>query len=509
MFRGEPRSTLSQSPGQPNLTTPIAPAPVADGSRAKGFANGALVDGKYLVEETVAEGGIGVIVVARHLALNQRVAIKYLKPKALGNPMLVERFVREGRLAAQIASDHVVRVYDVGTLAEGGPYMVMEYLVGQDLGSLLQSGTLSVERAVDYVIQACDALAEAHVLRIVHRDIKPENLFLTERPSNTPILKIIDFGISKVAPSRGEDGRWGHETAASERFGTPLYMSPEHLRSSADVDSRTDIWSLGVTLYELMTGQLPFVGNDLPQLCTSVLASRPIHLRAVLPDASPLLEAVLLKCLEKDPDLRYDDVAGLAEELAPFGPPSAGARVARIKDVMRRGGQSVRRRSRTPSTSEIRPLALEVARALAGEASAITSVGLRAPSPSRRGVAIAGVAALGCIAALAYAQLGRSFPAARSGRMDLAVLPSAPTRAPSEAIIAPTTSPGSAPEEPAAVGVLSPDAPAAPSTPDAPAAPSATVVARATVASPSASRAPSVRPLPPTQKRRELFGSRE
>jgi serine/threonine protein kinase len=502
MFRGEPRSALSQSPGQPNLPTPVAPAPVADGSRAKGFANGALIDGKYLVEETVAEGGIGVIVVARHLALNQRVAIKYLKPKALGNPMLVERFVREGRLAAQIASDHVVRVYDVGSLAEGGPYMVMEYLVGQDLGSLLQTGPLSVERAVDYVVQACDALAEAHVLRIVHRDIKPENLFLAERPSNTPILKIIDFGISKVAPSRGEDGRWGHETAASERFGTPLYMSPEHLRSSADVDSRTDIWSLGVTLYELMTGQLPFVGTDLPQLCTSVLASRPIHLTAVLPDASPLLEAVLLKCLEKDPDLRYDDVGALAEELAPFGPPSAGARVARIKDVMRRGGQSVRRRSRTPSTpstSEIRPLALEVARALAGEAPAITAVGLRTtPGLSRRGVAIAGIAALGCVAALAYAQLGRPSAAARSGRMDPSVLPSTPMGAPSEAALGPASSPGSALEEPAAVDLPAPDAPAA----------TIAAAARATSAAPSASKAPSHSP-PPTQKRRELFGSRE
>jgi serine/threonine protein kinase len=193
---------MSHSSGPPNLTTPLAPAPLSEGSRAPAFSNGSLVDSKYLVEETVAEGGIGVIVVARHLALNQRVAIKYLKPKALKNPSLVERFVREGRLAAQICSDHVVRVYDVGSLAEGGPYMVMEYLVGQDLGSLLESGPIPIERAVDYIIQACDALAEAHVLQIVHRDIKPENLFLAERPSNTPIIKIIDFGISKVAPSR-------------------------------------------------------------------------------------------------------------------------------------------------------------------------------------------------------------------------------------------------------------------------------------------------------------------
>ena len=340
---------MSHPSGPPNLTTPLAPAPLSEGSRAPAFSNGSLVDSKYLVEETVAEGGIGVIVVARHLALNQRVAIKYLKPKALKNPSLVERFVREGRLAAQISSDHVVRVYDVGSLAEGGPYMVMEYLVGQDLGSLLEKGPIPIEQAVDYIIQACDALAEAHVLQIVHRDIKPENLFLAERPSNTPIIKIIDFGISKVAPSRGEGGKWGHETAASERFGTPLYMSPEQLRSSSNVDTRTDIWSLGVTLHELVTGQLPFAGNDLPQLCTSVLASPPTSLTAVLPDAPPRLEAILLRCFEKDPDLRFDDVAELAEQLAPFGSPTSAARTARIREVIQRGGQNVRRRARTPA----------------------------------------------------------------------------------------------------------------------------------------------------------------
>ncbi len=250
---------MTDTPGQPTLTTPLAPA--GPGGAQPGFANGSLVGGKYLVEETVAEGGIGVIVAARHLALEQRVAIKHLKAKALENPSLVERFVREARLAAQISSEHVVRVFDVGSLPEGGPYMVMEYLHGQDLGSLLASGPLSIPRAVDYIVQACDALAEAHVLRIVHRDIKPENLFLAERPSNTPILKIIDFGISKVAPTRGEGDSWAHETAANERFGTPLYMSPEQLRSSSNVDSRTDIWALGVTLFELVTGRLPFVGR--------------------------------------------------------------------------------------------------------------------------------------------------------------------------------------------------------------------------------------------------------
>jgi serine/threonine protein kinase len=493
---------LRHSRGQSNLTTPLAPAPEVDGSRGRGFANGALLAGKYLVEETVAEGGIGVIVLARHLALDQRVAIKYLKPRALKNPVLVERFVREGRLAAQISSDHVVRVFDVGSLADGGPYMVMEYLVGQDLGSLLQSGPLSVPRAVDYIIQACDALAEAHVLRIVHRDIKPENLFLAERPSNTPIIKIIDFGISKVVPTRGEDGNWGHETAASERFGTPLYMSPEQLHSSSNVDLRTDIWSLGVTLYELLTGQLPFAGNDLPQLCTSVLASPPSRLTDVLADAPPLLEAVLLRCLEKDPDLRFDDVAELADELAPFGPPSARARTARIKDVIRRGGQSVRRRTRTPHT-DVRPLAIEVARALAGETPAVTAVAKRIGStPSRRNVTVAGLGAIACAAALGYAQLDRPSSAmARAGSLGPSAFAAAPTRAQSEAaVLAPTlSSPLASASGPSDLSLR-----VAPTV----SAPAARSSAPPPVPSSAPSR-PQARTAPTTLTRRELFGGRE
>jgi eukaryotic-like serine/threonine-protein kinase len=497
---------MSHSSGPPNLTTPLAPAPLSEGSRAPAFSNGSLIDSKYLVEETVAEGGIGVIVVARHLALNQRVAIKYLKPKALKNPSLVERFVREGRLAAQISSDHVVRVYDVGSLAEGGPYMVMEYLVGQDLGSLLEKGPIPIEQAVDYIIQACDALAEAHVLQIVHRDIKPENLFLAERTSNTPIIKIIDFGISKVAPSRGEGGKWGHETAASERFGTPLYMSPEQLRSSSNVDTRTDIWSLAVTLHELVTGQLPFAGNDLPQLCTSVLASPPTSLTAVLPDAPPRLEAILLRCFEKDPDLRFDDVAELAEQLAPFGPPSAAARTARIREVIQRGGQNVRRRARTPVTTDIHPLAIEVARALAGEAPAMTpSEAQRFTRPSRRKVALAGLGAIGCIAALGYVQLDRpSSGAIHAAGLGLSAL-SAPMQRQTAAEAAPPA--GSA----ASLSSAAPLPAAGPA--DAPlriaAIASTTVAPSPTPSASSSSRPAIVRTPPTTLTRRELFGGRE
>src|SRR5438309_1158048 len=164
------------------------------------FAPGALVGGKYVVDELIAEGGVGVVVAARHLALEQRVAIKHLKAAVLDEADIVARFTREGRVAAQINSDHVVRVHDIGQDDRGGPYIVMELLAGADLGRLVARGQQPITQAVDYVLQACDALAEAHALGIVHRDIKPENLFLAERPAAPPVLKIIDFGISKVTP---------------------------------------------------------------------------------------------------------------------------------------------------------------------------------------------------------------------------------------------------------------------------------------------------------------------
>jgi serine/threonine-protein kinase len=323
-----------------NADTLLA-SPANGESSAKAFSKGSIIADKYEVEQLLGQGGIGVVVVAKHLALNKRVAIKYLKPRALANESIVQRFVREARLTAQITSEHTVRVHDVGTLLDAGPYMVMEYLVGEDLGKVLQSGSLPIERAVDYILQACDALAEAHSLRIVHRDIKPENLFLAQRALHVPILKVIDFGISKMALAPDEDGQWARETAVGERFGTPLYMSPEQLRATAGVDHRTDIWSLGVVLHELLVGSPPFEGDDLPRLCASILTTPPIRISTIRPSVPSVLEAIVQRCLEKDPQRRFRNVAEFAQELAPFGPPSSDERVTRIREMIRHGGDSV------------------------------------------------------------------------------------------------------------------------------------------------------------------------
>ncbi|HEX3772101.1 MAG TPA: serine/threonine-protein kinase [Polyangiaceae bacterium] len=492
-------TTLSHSTHRSDLTTPPAPAP--DGA-SPAFSNGSLVDGKYLVEETVAEGGIGVVVVAKHLALDQRVAIKYLKPKARGNPSILERFVREGKLAAQIASDHVVRVLDVGSVPEGGPYIVMEYLAGEDLAHVVRRGPVPIARAVDYILQACDALAAAHALRIIHRDIKPENLFLAERPANTAIIKLVDFGISKVAPTTDEPGSWGRETADGERFGTPLYMSPEQLRASSSVDTRTDVWSLGVTLHELLTGSLPFEGDDLPQLCASILTSHPMGLTSALPDAPPILEAAILRCLEKDPDARFQNLAELAQELAPFGSADAAAHLKRIREVIAHAGERIRPPTPFPGTVEIRPsvIAESLARARAlttgGRAATMVTARTETRRQSRRRSVLAWSLGVACAAALAFVSLERmptgSFtPGARGA--SAAVLPGAPGGPPAVTAV------------PAAIA--RPAATIAPPPAAAPPVASAPVPSAAPVASTARAR-PRPPPVAPSD-RRVLFGDRK
>lgn len=385
------------------------------------FANGSIVAGKYLIEETLAEGGIGVVVLAKHLALRQRVAIKYLKPKTLANPAIVERFLREARLAAQITSEHVVSVYDVGTVPDGGPYMVMEYLVGEDLGRTVRGGPLPTPRAVDYILQACDALAEAHALGIVHRDIKPENLFVAQRASSTPILKIIDFGISKATSKNGESANWGRETAANDRFGTPLYMSPEQLRSTTQVDARTDIWSLGVVLYELLAGVPPFGGDDLPQMCTNIIAGDPEPLVDQRPSTPPELEAIVLRCLEKDPAMRFRNVGELAGALAPFGPPNATSRAGRIAEIVRRGGGSIRPPAPLPTPArESRAVSLPPAHITQTDARAIATVTIRRVVRRSRPAAFAAFGAAAFAVALVTATAWRAArPAAEAAHVEV------------------------------------------------------------------------------------------
>jgi serine/threonine-protein kinase len=279
---------------------------------------GEIVAGKYVVERVVGSGGMGIIASARHIQLEQRVALKFLHTHVLSNDQAVARFMREARSTVRLKSDHVARVFDVDTLPTGEPYAVMELLEGVDLATYRrENGKLRIADAVEFVVQACEGIVEAHALGIVHRDLKPQNLFVTRRINGSPRIKVLDFGISKSIG--GADMSLTDSTVV---LGSPLYMAPEQMKASRSADTRSDVWSLGVILYELLTGEVPFDGETITELCLKVVTApprEPREIRAELPE--PLAKAVLC-CLAKDPADRFPSVAALAEALEPY---SAGA----------------------------------------------------------------------------------------------------------------------------------------------------------------------------------------
>jgi serine/threonine-protein kinase len=276
-----------------------------------GIAAGDTLLGKYRVERVLGVGGMGAVVAARHLKLDQTVAIKVLLPEVGEDPDMVTRFEREARAAAKIKSDHIVRVNDVGALDDGTPYMVMEHLEGEDLEKYLKRRrSLPIDRAVEIAVQVCEVLSEAHALGIVHRDLKPANLFCVPRADGTPSIKVLDFGISKMMSE--------NLTNARGVMGSPAYMSPEQIRAPHEVDGRADIWALGIVLYEMLTGFAPFTARTLPAILTNIATCPAPSVRRYRLDVPAKLEAVIQKCLEKDPDNRYASAAEVADALAPF-----------------------------------------------------------------------------------------------------------------------------------------------------------------------------------------------
>jgi serine/threonine-protein kinase len=271
---------------------------------------GTVLFDKYRVDYALGRGGMSIVLAATHINLGDRVAIKILLEEMLESPNVVERFLREAQAAARLKGEHVARVTDVGMMPWGVPYMVMEFLDGVDLHRVLKDrGYLPAPETVDYILQACEAMAEAHALGIVHRDIKPANFFITQRPDGSPLLKVLDFGISKVAENEVTD--LTHDAV----IGTPSYMSPEQLRESRDADARSDIWSLGIVLYEAVSGQRPFQCESFSGLAIKVATEATPLLPAELP---PGLDAVIYRCLEKPAARRFQSVADLAVALAPF-----------------------------------------------------------------------------------------------------------------------------------------------------------------------------------------------
>ncbi len=356
--------------------------------------DGAPFAGKYAVERILGQGGMGTVFEARHLRLGHRVAIKVLGSELRDYPELVTRFEREARAAGALSSRHAVRVFDIDMTEDATPFIVMELLGGCDLARILErEGPQPVRRAVRWVIEACDAIAEAHRLGIIHRDIKPSNLFLSDDG-----VKVLDFGIAKRVASKEAS-----ITHAVAPLGTPQYMSPEQVRCAKDVDVRTDVWSVGVTLYELVTGRTPFA-HESPSACIASIAADPVpDPRAFRADLPAALVDVLLRALRKDPAERFASIDALVEALAPFAEGDAhGHPASAVHEVVATAALNLRRDESTLDGEDLDSVLASGMRPTVHADTTVPPAVSRAPMPvrSRRtsSLAIATAALLGLVA---------------------------------------------------------------------------------------------------------------
>jgi len=332
--------------------------------RTDDICPGEVLADKYVVERVIGIGGIAIVLAARHVELDETVAIKVLQPAMQARTETLQRFAREAKAAVRIKSEHAARVFDVGVAPGRGPFLVMEYLEGHDLaGHLAVSGPLPIKRAAEYVIQACEALAVAHANGIVHRDIKPENMFLARRADGTEVLKVLDFGISKTALTSSVFGVATDTLKTQElMMGTPVYMSPEQIRETAAVDHRTDIWSLGASLYELVTGELAFPGETITKICAHIIEGEPAPMTRWRADVPLGLQAIVSRCLAKNVDDRFQNVAELAAAMLPYAPSRSRHLVERVSATLNAAGCAsgavMRFDSDVPPHPDSRPTAL-------------------------------------------------------------------------------------------------------------------------------------------------------
>jgi eukaryotic-like serine/threonine-protein kinase len=276
---------------------------------------GTLFADKFLIQDVLGEGGMGIVVAAFHQHLQHQVAIKFLLNDADLPPAARKRFLREAQMLSQLTNRHIVRVFDIGESEDGSLYLVLEYLRGESLWERLRKQRkLSVEQSIHVGMQVCCALFAAHQAGIVHRDIKPSNLFLAVQKDGTEILKVLDFGISKVADSQDQT----ELTGTGETLGSPAYMSPEQIRDPRLVSATSDVWALGVTMFQLLSGIKPFSGNSPMDVAVQIVCEPPPRLSELCPELDVELVDVVERCLEKQPENRFPSVVHLARAMEPW-----------------------------------------------------------------------------------------------------------------------------------------------------------------------------------------------
>jgi serine/threonine-protein kinase len=344
---------------------------------------GAVIGGKYVVERVLGFGGFGVVVRARHGELGQRVAVKLLRGDHATEPLLRKRFRNEARAAATIQSEHVVRVFDVSPFDAALPYMVMDYLEGEDLAQLLeQGGPMRVDDAIAYVVEACTGVAIAHAAGVVHRDLKPSNLFRARRDDGTHVVKVLDFGISKQTNDAGQP-----KTASGTVHGTPAYMAPEQLLAHDPVDGRVDVWALGVILYELLTNRTPWEAETVPSVISMILFEPPTppswHRETLPPDVC----AIVMRCLAKDRAARFESPVALAEALSRLCPARTEGTVAQMHASLERA----RNRTSLLPLPALLPMAPTIACLPQSEDVAACHVTIEARRPGRRKLVLAAI----------------------------------------------------------------------------------------------------------------------
>ena len=325
--------TPGESASDSILPLVIEPETDASGQLSPGY----IIADKYWIQKAIGHGGMAVVHEAQHLRLGERVAIKVMRPALMGIPGMTRRFLQEARAASKVKSDHVCQVLDIDTLPSGLPYIVFEYLDGIDLGALRRKvRPLPISDVIRYVIETCDAIAETHRLGIVHRDLKPSNLFLANWRDGRRIIKVLDFGISKITSANARD-----ITRAGITLGSPHYMSPEQMQPTRDVDERADIWALGAILYCLLAGRPPFTGATVEDVCTQVLLGTPRPLTSVRREVPPELDAIVRRCLRKKPEERFQTADDLACALWPFcEPTTVTTRLARMRSASQSNGKA-------------------------------------------------------------------------------------------------------------------------------------------------------------------------